>query len=229
MPDVPPNKPPRPLHPETDLEKGFLHPDDYEGFISNGMIYDVRPQPALVDPAKATKFTPELKDTYVRLLARYGNPEQAADACGVCRTTVQNHRASDKAFDERVLQAELSFKGRVRATVYEMALEGEWEPQFGRVGKDQDGVVGYVKRKNWDALKMVARAQMPEFRENNPGAVGVTPGVLVVYPILPEAEWERQTEGELLPKDPLAGIPGAEGLLLEDKTPRRGPPPTEED
>jgi hypothetical protein len=43
--------------------------------------------------------------------------------------------------------------------------------------------------------------------------------VLVVNPILTAEEWAKQTEGERLPKDPLHGIPGAEGLL--DPAPRR--------
>jgi hypothetical protein len=45
------------------------------------------------------------------------------------------------------------------------------------------------------------------------------PMVLVVNPILGAEEWEKATEGELLPKNPLHGIPGAEHLL--DAPPRR--------
>lgn len=53
-------------------------------------------------------------------------------------------------------------------------------------------------------------------------------GVLVVYPILPQDEWIKQTEGELLPKDPLHGIPGAEGLLSDHETPKRKGPPDDD-
>ena len=50
-------------------------------------------------------------------------------------------------------------------------------------------------------------------------------GVLVVHPIMKQDEWLKATEGELLPRDPLHGIPGAEGLLLENgQPPRKGPP-----
>ncbi|MFZ2029686.1 MAG: DUF5681 domain-containing protein [Vitreimonas sp.] len=50
-------------------------------------------------------------------------------------------------------------------------------------------------------------------------------GVLVVRPIMKQDEWLKATEGELLPRDPLHGIPGAEGLLLEQgQPPRKGPP-----
>lgn len=54
-------------------------------------------------------------------------------------------------------------------------------------------------------------------------------GVLVVYPIMGQEEWEKATEGELLPKDPLHGIPGAEGLLDNPSPPRRPAPPDEDD
>jgi hypothetical protein len=50
-------------------------------------------------------------------------------------------------------------------------------------------------------------------------------GVLVVYPIMKQDDWLKATEGERLPRDPLHGIPGAEGLLLEQgQPPRKGPP-----
>lgn len=53
-------------------------------------------------------------------------------------------------------------------------------------------------------------------------------GVLVVYPIRTEEDWERATAGERLPKDPLAGIPGAEGLLDNEPPPRRLTPPEDD-
>ncbi|MCR6643838.1 MAG: hypothetical protein NVV62_04590 [Terricaulis sp.] len=53
-------------------------------------------------------------------------------------------------------------------------------------------------------------------------------GVLVVYPIMEADEWEKATAGELLPKDPLHGIPGAEGLLAEPSAHGRPMPPEEE-
>jgi hypothetical protein len=43
-------------------------------------------------------------------------------------------------------------------------------------------------------------------------------GVLVVNQIRPIDEWIKATEGELLPRNPLHGIPGAEDLL--DDTPQ---------
>lgn len=51
-------------------------------------------------------------------------------------------------------------------------------------------------------------------------------GVLVVYPTMEQEAWAAATEGELLPKDPLHGIPGAEGLMLTKK--KRGAIPDED-
>lgn len=46
-------------------------------------------------------------------------------------------------------------------------------------------------------------------------------GVLAVRPIRTQEEWIKATEGELLPRDPLHGIPGAEGLLDQPPAPRK--------
>jgi hypothetical protein len=52
--------------------------------------------------------------------------------------------------------------------------------------------------------------------------------VLVVNAIQTAEQWAKDTEGELLPRDPLHGIPGAEGLST--KTPgRRGLIPDQDD
>jgi hypothetical protein len=50
-------------------------------------------------------------------------------------------------------------------------------------------------------------------------------GVLVVYAPLRAEEWERQTEGELLTKDPLEGIPGHDPQAMKALPPRRRGPP----
>lgn len=54
-------------------------------------------------------------------------------------------------------------------------------------------------------------------------------GVLVVTPVRSREDWERATEGHRLPKDPLHGIPGAEGLLSDAPPPRRAPPDDDDD
>lgn len=58
------------------------------------------------------------------------------------------------------------------------------------------------------ALKLLHHAKLLE-----PAANQVRGGVLVVYPIRTEEDWERATAGKRLPEDPLHGIPGAEGYL----------------
>lgn len=51
------------------------------------------------------------------------------------------------------------------------------------------------------------------------------PMVLVVNGIKTAEEWAKSTEGELLPRDPLHGIPGAEGMLEQQDPPRGFTPP----
>jgi hypothetical protein len=54
----------------------------------------------------------------------------------------------------------------------------------------------------------------------DPAPEGGRPMVLVVSGIKTAEQWEKDTEGELLPRNPLHGIPGAEGLSM--RTGRRG-------
>lgn len=54
------------------------------------------------------------------------------------------------------------------------------------------------------------------------------PMVLVVNQIKSQEKWAKETEGELLPRDPLHGIPGAEGLLNRPGK-ARGTTPDDED
>ena len=85
-----------------------------------------------------------------------------------------------------------------------------------------------VKR-DLDARKLLADiANRNGWFKAPPPKTGRT-GVLVVYPIPTVEQWEKETEGERLPKDPLHGIPGAEGLLDNPPPPRRLAAPDEDD
>lgn len=66
------------------------------------------------------------------------------------------------------------------------------------------------------ALDLLRKAKLLEPRQEKKKSQ-----VLVVYPIMKEDAWAKATEGELLPKNPLEGIPGAEKLQLPLPTDRR--------
>lgn len=208
---------------ESRPERNFLTPSDYELHRDEADQYKALSTPAPVDPAKAWKFDEKTREVYLRALAATGIKGMSAHIAGVSALTVRNHRRSDKDFARREAEAELAYNGRLENELNRQGLEGEWEPQFGRVARDQDGVVGYVKRKNFRALELLVKKRMPAYARtgHSEGEGGARTGVLVVYPIKSAAEWERDTAGERLPRDPLHGIEGAEGLLLEDKSPRR--------
>lgn len=221
------DKPPS-LHPDSDPERNWLDATD-DGAIpywSGDEQYNIAPMPQLVDPAKATKFTPELKAVYLRVLANDGQVAKARMTVGVSAGTLQAHRASDPEFAKAEQEAHDHFDSRIESEISHQALVGDWEPVRGRVGRDQDGVIGYQRKKNWDALRLLAQTRMPKYRNGgHPALGGDTPGVLVVYAPMRQQDWIEATEGKLLPEDPLHGIPGAQGLLLTNAaTERRGTP-----
>lgn len=221
--------------PESDPERGFLNVTDYNRLVHGEQNNEFRPLsvPQFVDPKKAYKFDERAREVYLRALAMWGLRGNAAHVAGVSTQTVNIHRRSDKDFARSEAEAETEFKGRLEQEALKQGMVGEWEPIVGRIGRDQDGIIGYKLKKNWDALRILLRKNVPAYRENGPSAGGggdngQKTGVLVVYPIMKVDEWAKATEGELLPRDPLHGIPGAEGLLLEDKTGGRRPPPEED-
>jgi hypothetical protein len=71
------------------------------------------------------------------------------------------------------------------------------------------------------ALKLYQHAKLLD-----PASNGPRPMVLVVNRIKTAEEWAKDTEGELLPRDPLHGVPGTEGWN-ETQRGRRGLIPDE--
>lgn len=112
------------------------------------------------------------------------------------------------ALEQRVVQ---TANGRMKLATAEILVRKIVERAMSKDASDKDIRRAFTLFKDQGLFE----------RERDKGQTGV----LVVYPIMKEDEWARATEGELLPKDPLHGIPGAEGLLLENgQAPRRGPP-----
>jgi hypothetical protein len=217
-----------PLHHDSDPERNWLDASDEDAipYWSGDEQYNIAPMPQLVDPAKATKFTPEIKAVYLRALANDGQVNKARMIAGVSAGTLASHRASDPDFAKAEEEAHAHFDARVESEISHQALVGDWEPVRGRVDKDQDGIIGYQRKKNWDALRLLAQTRMPKYRNGgHPALGGEAPGLLVVYAPMAQNEWIEATKGKLLPEDPLHGIPGAEGLLLENNSDhRRGTP-----
>lgn len=215
-------------------EQGFLNPIDYERMISGedvGLPEMLSATP-LVDPAKARVFDDKARAVYLRAIVATGGLEVSAAIAGVTQQTAKRHANSDKQFAEAVQQAQDMYKARIQNEMNHQAFQGDFEPITGRVGRDQDGVIGYQRRKNFGALKMLAQKHDRGFRQpgQGGGADGkARPSVLVVYPIMKVDDWAKATEGELLPKDPLHGIPGAQGLLTDARKPRGSIPDIDEE
>lgn len=214
-----------------DKERGYLTPDEYDDEMRDRDDYSVLPVPDLVDPAKATKFDERMRGVFLRAYAHTGVQETAAAIAGVTSQTVTGHKKADPEFARACADAYANYTGRLERELNHQALEGVWEPIIGKTSRDTDDVIGYKRVKKFEALRMLVQRHIPAYRHNGDGAPGGSgrPGVLLVYPIRTEVDWERATEGKLLPIDPLHGIPGAEGLLLEDQTSRRGRVPDDQE
>lgn len=162
-------------------------------------------------------FTTEVKLAYVEALALTGRKHQAAQAVEVSSSTVSRHIALDPEFSLAVDEAMQAYADKVRETVQRRALEGDLEPIVGRVGKDQDGIIGYKRRFSDNLLAMEAKRVDSEYRQSATLDVNVkVSGVLVVSASLPPGDWQSQYGGQQLPLDPLAGLPGINEQMIAE-------------
>ena len=165
------------------------------------------------------KFDDAKKDEFCELLAKSGRIYAAAAAVGFNTRTIKLHRKTYPDFDEEVNEALAAYADRVRSQVARLGVEGVLEPMTGRVGKDKDGVIAYRRVWNTRMLELEAKRVDPAYRDSNrmPGSGGDDEnggrskgGILVVYPTMQDAEWEEATEGEILTRNPLEGLEGAD-------------------
>ena len=106
-------------------------------------------------------WMPQFFTTFV---ATGGNITKAMQAAGKCRDTFYEHRDNNRLFYEAYLLAREEANDRLRSTLDDRGVVGWEEPVFGRVGKDQDGIVGTVKKYDSSVLRLLASVHLPEFR-----------------------------------------------------------------
>ena len=94
---------------------------------------------------------------------------QAAKAGPIHRDTVYQYLKHDPEFARAFQEAEEERKGLIRSTIKRRAIDGWEEPVFGRVGKDQDGIVGYIRKHDNRVLIRWAEACLEEFAKKGDG------------------------------------------------------------
>lgn len=129
---------------------------------------------------------PETRALAQRFLDAYAetpmNKAAAARATGVSRHTINYWLREYEWFRLAFEDLEESIKEQAKGELYRRAVHGVEEPQFGRVGKDQDGIVGYVQKYSDRLLERLVAADDPRFRHNHNGeqGAGVQMGVIIV-------------------------------------------------
>ena len=117
-----------------------------------------------------------------RFLAEFAlgcNIKDAAKVARVGRTTVHYAREQDAVFSAAFEAMREEAADRIRAEVSRRAIDGWEEPVFGRVGKDQDGIVGYVRKFDSALLARLAVAHCPEFRTKEQAAQTVNINITI--------------------------------------------------
>lgn len=118
---------------------------------------------------------------FLRELARYGIVQWACDAAQVGRSTVYELRQSDAAFAASWNEAREVAWDRLEQEAYRRAAEGVDVPLVsgGRVVRDDDGEIIYVKQFSDQLMSLMLRAKRPgEYRDRqeiqHSGSVSLT-------------------------------------------------------
>lgn len=97
------------------------------------------------------------RETFLQALAQRGVVAYAATTCGVSRHTLYEWRLTDAAFADAWEEALETAIDAAEAEAYRRGIEGWDEPVFGRIGKDQDGQVGTMRRYSDAMLALILR------------------------------------------------------------------------
>ena len=86
-----------------------------------------------------SKFTPDLRDAYLRLIAKGMKAGEAARSVGVAPQTVRNAASADAAFAADLEEVKTFAREAVESVLYERALEGEsWAVKAYLAAEDPD-------------------------------------------------------------------------------------------
>lgn len=116
--------------------------------------------------ARTNRTAQHARALFLAELARRGVVSGACKAANIARRTSYEWRDADAQFAAD-WQAALDVAiDAAEAEAYRRGVEGWDEPVFGRVGKDQDGEVGTIRRHSDAMLNTILKANRPEkFRE----------------------------------------------------------------
>lgn len=134
-----------------------------------------------------------------RALKAYGETGRkglAAAAAGCSRQCLDQHLKDDPEFADAWADAKDDFSTRLQLGLYQRGFVGTPKPIVGRVGKDQDGIIGYELVRSDSVALAMAKAFMPElYGDRLQVDANVTGGVLVVGAPMTADAWMLQNQG----------------------------------
>lgn len=112
------------------------------------------------------KRRPTWAKAFLAVLAETGIVGEAALAAGVCRDTPNRVRKTDASFARDWEIALEQAADLLEKEARRRAVDGVEEPVFGRVGKDQDGQIGTIRKYSDTLLIFTLKGCRPEkYRE----------------------------------------------------------------
>jgi transposase-like protein len=110
-----------------------------------------------------TDATPQrVRATFLRELRKRGNVSDAARKARIDRTTAYRWRDAEPEFAAAWDEAIEHAIDVMESEAYRRAVEGVDEPVFGRIGKDQDGEVGTIRKYSDALMNTLLKAHRPE-------------------------------------------------------------------
>lgn len=157
------------------------------------------------DPGAATKMDIQAKARAIKAYAETGVKKIAASAAGVCLQTLANHMKEDEDLVAAMEEARQEYCTRMQLWLFQRGYVGTPKPIVGRIGKDQDGIIGYELVRSDNIALALAKAHMPElFVEKLQVEATVQAGVLVVgAPMTLDAWYAKHGGQKELPPMPL--------------------------
>lgn len=143
-----------------------------------------------------SKMDDAAKDRACQKYAETGVKYLAAAAAGVTPETMRQHENTDEVFKEALENARLEFCASLEVEAHRRAFLGTVDPIIGRVGKDEDGVITYVRRYSDKLAETLLKRHMPnDYVERMHVDANVSGGVLVVGAPMTMDVWNAKHSG----------------------------------